>query len=243
MTRAISGDFALFLAPDRGAAGSALGIDLAARQPAFRSRGSWAGLRALRDHVALELGEYRQHPEHGLAQRRRQIEAFLEAHEGHIVRLQFRHQVVEILGRAAEAIELPDHQRVDITQALLRIAQQFLQLRSVGVLAGLPIDVFFDHGVAVDPGPLAQGNELHFRILVALLLVVHLAFGRLRHAGVEGELHAAFGISRSWRRRRAGNFMGFETSSKSSSMRLRVSAYSSNFSRSWSPSRIASQWD
>ena len=108
-------------------------LDLVAeRRPAAHPHALLAGRRelvadALADHLALELGEAEQDVERQPAHGGRGVELLGDADEGHVVALEHLDQLGEIRQRAAEAVDLVDHDDVD--QPGLDVEKQPLERR------------------------------------------------------------------------------------------------------------------
>src|SRR5437879_6204775 len=130
-----SGGFPLSLAPEGSSTGSAARIDLSPWDAAFRSSQVQAGLGALGDHVALELGEDGENSKDQFPHRGREIKVVFQGNEGDVGIAQRGDQIVQIHHRSAEAIETPHDDGVDVTQAFGCIAHHLLQLGTVRVLA------------------------------------------------------------------------------------------------------------
>ena len=99
----------------------------AAHPHALLARGRELVADALADDLALELGEAEQDVERQPAHRGRGVELLGDADEGHVVALEHVDQLGEVRQRAAEAVDLVDHDDVD--QPGLDVAQQPLQRR------------------------------------------------------------------------------------------------------------------
>jgi hypothetical protein len=78
-----------------------------------------ARIHPLADHRALELGEDAHHLEHGLARRRRGVDALLMQEQVDAQAVQLGEEAAEVLQRAAEAIDGPCHD--DIKPAPSRV--------------------------------------------------------------------------------------------------------------------------
>ena len=91
------------------------------------ARGREFVANSLANDLALELGEREQDVERQPAHRGRGVELLRDADEGHVVSLEHLDQLGEIRQRAAEAIDLVDHDDVD--QPGLDVAQQPLERR------------------------------------------------------------------------------------------------------------------
>ena len=97
----------------------------AAHPHALLARGRELVPDALADHLALELGEDEQDVERQPAHRGRGVELLGDADEGHVVPLEHVDQLGEVGQRAAQAVDLVDHDHVD--HPGLDVAQQPLQ--------------------------------------------------------------------------------------------------------------------
>ena len=82
---------------------------------------------ALADHLALELGEAEQDVERQPPHRGRGVELLGDADEGHVVALEHLDQLGKVGERAAQPVDLVDHDDVD--QPGLDVAQQPLERR------------------------------------------------------------------------------------------------------------------
>ena len=73
------------------------------------------GHDALADHRAFEFGKHAQHLEHGPAGRRRRVEPLLMQEQVDALGVEFAEEVQQVDQRAAQAIDRPGRDHVDVT--------------------------------------------------------------------------------------------------------------------------------
>ena len=107
-----------------------------------------AGAHPLLDHRPLELGEHAHHLEHGLAGRRRGVEALLVQKKVDAERVQLAQEPHKVLKAAAQAIDTPGHDHIEL--AARRGPAQRIERRALVATFGAADAVVF-----VDLGDLA----------------------------------------------------------------------------------------
>src|SRR5215472_13219087 len=119
------------------------------------------------DHRPLKLGEHAKHLKHGLPARRRGVQALLMQEQINVQGMQLGQEGNKILQAAAEPIDAPSHDHVEL--ALSGIAQKAIELRPL-----VPALSAADAVILVDTDDLAAhaaGNLAQLPLLVGRGLV------------------------------------------------------------------------